>query len=84
MRRWVWRSVRIHYHTLDFATDFCGYLQSISSNSRLTLTDVNPAQEKGVRERKANKTTMFVSSLSSLPHMKVSRLLLLQTSSPKD
>jgi hypothetical protein len=27
---------------------------------------------------------MFVSSLSSLPHMKVSRLLLLQTSSPKD
>jgi len=55
MRRWVWRSVRIHYHTLVFATDFCGYLQSISSNSRLTLTDVNPAQEKGVRERKANK-----------------------------
>jgi hypothetical protein len=54
MRRWVWRSVRIHYHTLAFATDFCGYLQSINSSSRLTLTDVNPPQEEGIREKKAN------------------------------
>jgi hypothetical protein len=59
MRRWVWRSVRMHYHTLVFATDFCGYLQSISSNSRFNTHGCQPSSRERYKRKESKENIMY-------------------------